>query len=110
MKSFLFTYSQACTQFQAQTVLNDTQGVETWIAPFPNAAILVSRLNAQDLSAIIRDRIPGVWFILSEIDDHQVNGWLPGDFWEYVYNPQEVWQRKLFEGMRPTPPKVPKVR
>ena len=101
MKSYLFTYSQACTQAQAHAVLNDTEGVQTWVAPFPYSAILVSRLNTQDLSAILRDRLPNVWFMITEMDQQTVNGWLPGNLWDYVNAPQEAWSRQLFRAIAP---------
>ena len=99
MKSYLFTYSQACTQGQVHSVLNDTEGVQTWVAPFPYAAILVSTLNTQDLSAILRDRLPGVWFVVTEMNTQSVNGWLPGDLWDYVNDPQKAWSRQLFRAI-----------
>ena len=99
MKSYLFTYSQACAQEQAHAVLNDTQGVQTWVSPFPYAAILVSTLNTQDLSAILRNRLPGVWFMVTEMEHQNVDGWLPGDLWDYVNDPPKAWSRKLFRGI-----------
>ena len=95
MKSYLFTFSQACTQAQAHGILNNTEGVQTWIAPFPYSAILVSRLNAQDLSDLLRERLPNVWFMVAEMDPQTVNGWLPGNLWEYVNDPQKAWSQQL---------------
>ncbi len=96
MKSYLFTFSQPCTQAQAHAALNDTEGIQTWVAPFPYSAILVSRLNAQDLSAILRERLPNdVWFMVAEMDHQTVDGWLPGNLWEYVNDPQKAWSRQL---------------
>ena len=76
MKSYLFTFSQPCTPAQAHDVLNNTEGIQTWIAPFPYSAILVSRLNSQDLSATLRERLPNdVWFMVTEMDPQTVE-WL----------------------------------
>ncbi len=110
MKPYLFAYSQACPQAHAHAVLNDSQGVDTWVAPFPYAAILVSRLNTQDLSAILRDRLPGVWFMVTELDPKSVNGWLPGNLWEYVNDPQKAWTRNLLKGLSSTRPDLTAAR
>ena len=110
MKPYLFAYSQACPQAHAHSVLNDTQGVDTWVSPFPHAAILVSRLNTQDLSAIIRERLPGVWFMVTEMTPQSVNGWLPGILWEYVNDPPKAWSRKLIQKLSPTPPDLAAAR
>lgn len=93
MKSYLVTYSQACTQAQMHTILNTTHGIDTWVAPFPYAALLVSRLNVQDLSNVLRARLPGVWFMVTEVNGQNVDGWLPGDLWLYATDPVEAMQR-----------------
>lgn len=96
MKSFLFTYSQACTQAYAHAILDATQAIETWVAPFPYAAILISRLDVQDLTSVLRGRLPNVWFMVTEVNGQSANGWLPGDLWLYVNEPYEAWAKKIF--------------
>ena len=96
MKSYLFTYSQACTQAYAHAILDATQAIDTWVAPFPYAAILVSRLDVHDLASVLRGRLPDVWFMVTEVNPQSVNGWLPGDLWLYVNNPYEAWTKKIF--------------
>ena len=66
------------------------------MAPFPYAAILVSKLDVHDVAAILRNRLPGVWFMVAELDAAAAQGWLPKDLWEYVNDPQGAWSRKLF--------------
>ena len=99
MKTYLLTYSQACTPAYVQHFLSDTQAVETWVAPFPYTAILLSKLDVQDLAAVLRDRIPGVWFMVTELRGDSVQGWLPGNLWEYVNDPEQAWSRQFFSGL-----------
>ena len=110
MNSYLFVYSQARTPTEVQYVLNDTQGVETWVAPFPYAAILLSKLSLSDIGAVFRDRLPGVWFMVTEMHSHTVQGWLPQNIWEYVNAPQQARYRKLAELMIPPSPQPPESR
>ena len=107
MKSYLLNHSEACTPEHVQQVLNDTRAVETWVTPFPYAAILISRLDVRDLAAVIRERLPKVWLMVTELNGGAVQGWLPGDLWEYVNDPQKAWSRKLFSGMVPPPTPSP---
>ena len=93
-----------CAQAQVHAFLNDTNGIKTWIAPFPYAAILVSDLNIQDLGAILHRRLSGAWFIVTEMNRHIVDGWLPGNFWEYVNEPGQAWSRSLYANLSPPPP------
>ena len=99
MKGYLLAYSQACAPQQVQHLLNDTRAVVTWVAPFPYAAILVSSLNVTDLAAGLRNRLPGVWFMVTELRGDAVQGWLPKDLWEYVNSPSQAWSRQLFAGL-----------
>lgn len=101
MKSYLLSHSEACTPEHVQRVLNDTRAVETWVTPFPYAAILISRLDVRDLAAVIRERLPGVWLMVTELNGGAVQGWLPADLWEYVNDPSKARSRKLFSGAAP---------
>lgn len=97
MKAYLFTYSLTCPPAQVHTILNNTNAIHTWIAPFPYSAILISNLTPQELGAILRNHLAGVWFVITQIDSQLVDGWLPGNFWEYVNNPDQVSFRELLD-------------
>ena len=101
MKAYLFAYSQAWTQAQVHTILNHTQAVETWIAPFPYAAILISNLNAQDLGAVLHRRLSDAWFVVTELNPASVDGWLPSNLWSYVNQPGQAWSQNPFENLPP---------
>lgn len=107
MKSYLLSHSGACTPEHVHQVLNDTQAVETWITPFPYAAILISRLDVGDLAAVIRERLPGVWLMVTELNGRSVQGWLPANLWEYVNDPLKARSMKLFSGVAPPSPRPP---
>ena len=110
MKAYLFAYSQACVQAQVHAMLNDTQAIKMWVAPFPYAAILVSDLNSQDLGAVLHKRLSDAWFIVTEMNRQIVDGWLPGNLWEYVNKPGRAWTQNLFGQLPPTPPASPPPR
>ncbi len=84
MKPYLFTYSQMCPDWHAQAILNETNAVTTWIQPFPYAAIVVSSLDARDLGAVLRERLGETWFLVTELDGRTVDGYLPGNLWQFV--------------------------
>ena len=101
MKAYLFAYGQALTQAQVHALLNQTNAIETWIAPFPSAAILVSDLSAQDLGAVLHRRLSDAWFIVTEINPGSVDGWLPENLWNCVNQPGQAWSQNLFENLPP---------
>lgn len=105
MKSYLLSHSETCTPEHVQRVFNDIRAVETWITPFPYAAILISRLDVRDLAAVIRERLPGVWLMVTELNGRSVQGWLPADLWDYVNDPLKARSRKLFSGVAPPSPR-----
>ena len=98
MKAYLLTYSPVCPQAQVHTVLNTTDAIRDWIAPFPYAAILNANLTTQELGAILRRRLDDeVWFMVAQLDSQLVDGWLPSDFWDYVDNPAEASLQQLLD-------------
>lgn len=104
MKSYLFAYSQACPPEQAHAVLNATNAVHFWIAPFPYSAIVISHLDSPDLAAVLRQRLPNIWILVTEMSTYSTNGWLPQNLWEYVGNPSQAITQQLYP---PTPPNQP---
>jgi len=91
--------------------LNDTNAIKTWIAPFPYAAILVSDLSAQNLGAILHRRLSVAWFIVTEMNRQLVDGWLPGNLWAYVNEPEQVGsQKSLLDLLSPPQPSPPPPR
>ena len=101
MKAYLSAYGQALTQAQVHALLNETNAIETWIAPFPSAAILVSNLSAQDLGAVLHRRLSDAWFLVTELNPASVDGWLPENLWSYVNQPGQAWSQNLFENLPP---------
>ncbi len=84
MKPFLFTYSPTCPSWIVQGALNDTNAVETWVQPLPQAVIVVSRLAARDLASVFRGRLGETWFVLTEVNSQTVDGFLPGNLWHFI--------------------------
>ncbi|MDE0040311.1 MAG: hypothetical protein OXU77_22520 [Gammaproteobacteria bacterium] len=84
MKSYLFTYSPMCADWHAQAILNETNAVTTWVQPFPNAAIVISSLDAKDLGAVLRSRLGATWFVVTEIHGATIDGLLPGNLWQFI--------------------------
>ena len=84
MRAFLLTYSQQCPDWRAQAIMNQTNAVKTWVQPFPSAAIVVSDLDVTDLGAVLQSRFGGTWFLVTEIAADTVQGFLPGNLWQFI--------------------------
>ena len=97
MKPYIFTYSQLCPEWHAQNILNDSRAVNTWVKPFPNAAIVLSDLSVKDLGAVLRARLGSTWFVISEIDSGTIDGLLPGDLWDFISSANSGSQRGLLQ-------------
>lgn len=92
MKTYLFSYSNLCPPWQAHAVLNDTNAVVTWAQPLPNAAVIVSNLDVQDLAAVFRRRLGETWFLITELNAGTVDGYLPANLWSFINSAQATWQ------------------
>lgn len=95
MKPYLFTYSQLCPEVFAHRVLDESNAISYWVQPFPNAAIITSSLDVKDLSAILHNRLGNTWFLVSELSQASVNGWLPQNLWQIVSAPALVSSQGL---------------
>ena len=96
MKPFLLSFSALLNANHVHAVLNNSNSVETWISPFPFSAIVVSRLTAIELGAVLHSHFGDNLFIVVEATTYNTSGWLPPEFWEYVNNPQAAWSKNLF--------------
>lgn len=106
MKSYLFTYSPLCADRHAQAILNETNAVTTWVQPFPNAAIIISGLDAKDLGAVLRSRLGAIWFLITEIHGATIDGFLPGNLWQFINSapttPLPTFSHYLPAALRPS--------
>ena len=102
MKPYLFTYSATCSQTGVHAMLNATEAIHNWVSAFPHSAILVSNLDTRELSAILRRKLNGAWFVVAQIDSQSIDGWLPDDLWQFVNNPGEASLAGLLP-QQPTP-------
>ena len=105
MKAFVLTYSAVLDYVRVQNVLNTTRSVETWLSPFPFSAIVVSKLTVSELSAVLHSHFGDAWFIVVEANQHNSNGWLSKEFWDYIADPHGVWSRGILSQL--TSPSVP---
>lgn len=96
MKAFILTYSSMLDIGYVHNVLNSSQSVETWISPFPYSAIVISKLTVSELSAVLHSHFGENWFIVIEASQHNSNGWLTKEFWDYIAEPQTAVARKVW--------------
>lgn len=109
MKAYLFCHSPILDPEQARQVLNRTAAVSTWISPFPYSAILVSSLEPNEIAGVLMSHFPGVWFLVTEVNQYITNGFLPKPFWDYVNNPTSANIAQILSQLRANapPPALP---
>lgn len=113
MKAFLLTYNSIFPPERVHQILNSTRAIETWLSPYPFAAVVLSRLTVNELAAVLQTHFAGIWFIVVEANKDNSNGWLPPQFWEYIADPDNAWSKKFLAGLLgdiPPPPKSPTLR
>lgn len=88
MKAFILNYSAILDIGFVQGVLNSTQSIETWASPFPFSAIVISKLTVTELSAVLHSYFGDTWFLITEANQQNTNGWMTNELWSYINNPQ----------------------
>lgn len=108
MRAFLLNFSTLLDQHHVHGVLNSSNSIENWLSPFPYSAIVVSRLTAVELGAVLHSHFGGHLFILVEATTTNTGGWLPKEFWDFINNPQTSWSKQIFPAIqRPIIPPPP---
>ena len=96
MRAFLLSFSALLNSNHVHNVLNTSNSVETWVSPFPFSAIVVSRLTALELGAVLHSHFGESLFMIVEATTLNTSGWLPMEFWNFVNDPQGTWSKQFF--------------
>jgi hypothetical protein len=84
-KAYLLVYNDRLgSREDVKRFLNGSREVTTWRADIPNSFYVISEVDANTLSKLIRNELGAGRFILSEITSN-VGGWLPPQTW-YLLN------------------------
>lgn len=97
MNVFLMTFSPAMgfsfnpaipTRDQVLEFLNTRSEVKNWYAAFDGGIVLVSFHDSNYLGALLRQKFPGMFFVLSRLYQSQAHGWMPKAFWDFIAAPK----------------------
>jgi hypothetical protein len=69
-------------------VLDSRREVLNWFAVFSNVVLLASRSDLTALTGILQVSLPGLWFVLAEVDSTRVNGWMNREVWDFINTPK----------------------
>ncbi len=89
MKPYLMIFNSIA--LPRQTLLNylDTRPeVLNWYAFLDTGVFIISTHTAYQLSELIRQHFPGVYFVVTEVPSGSNDGWLPKAAWDFINNPR----------------------
>lgn len=89
MEAFLFVFDNS--QISRKLVIKQLDkigAIQNWYAFFENTFCLASNQDARTLSKNVRDALPEVRFIITEIDPKKKGGWLPKSVWAFLNQPE----------------------
>jgi hypothetical protein len=89
LKPYLLVFNDTVTKRQQVLDYLDTcHEVKNWYAFLSNGIFIISKLNASALSALIRNKFPDLWFIITEIPSGANDGWQTEVVWNFINNPK----------------------
>jgi hypothetical protein len=89
MKPYLFSFNATMgTRQQVLDFLDTLPQVLNWYAPLPESVIIISERGVSELQALIHNRYPMSYFIITEIPPGGNDGWLPKVAWDFINNPR----------------------
>ncbi len=85
MNTYLLVFNPIDDGREALTDFLDTlPDVTDWHASMNNAVVLLSAADTTTLAARVRDRFPGVRFVITAVDPSTANGILPRATWDFL--------------------------
>ena len=89
LKAYAMVFDSSTLPRQYVTDFLDTRSeVANWLGFFNDVIIIVSNNTAHQLAEIIRQGLPGTFFMLTYIPFRQYDGWLPKEWWDFINKPQ----------------------
>ena len=87
-KAYLFVYNLATgTREEIRECIDNLPQITYWRTDLPNSFYLISELNAEQLTDLIREKTKkGGRFIIAELVAGSYNGYLPPDAWFVINN------------------------
>ena len=108
MRAFALSHNIVIPPEDVYDILNATSAVVTWVSPYPYLDIVLSNLTVAELSAVLQTHFAGIWFLLVEATPINSDGWLPGQFWEYINDPGKAWSKTILADLLKLPrPSLP---
>jgi hypothetical protein len=66
------------------------QELHSWQLVLPSCALIVSPQTAQEIAALIRDRVPGLEFLITQAASSTTDGYLSASAWDFVNYPEAL--------------------
>ena len=87
-RAYLFTTDTTQEAFSSLlSLIDETRAVSNWLKILPGSAVLVSRLDIDDLHEELKAIFPNQRNILVELEKGKKNGWLPRKAWDFMNQP-----------------------
>ena len=109
MKPFLLAWNAGQMQVLGKTVLaflDTKREIKNWYTPYVGTILLVADddQTAATLAGVIRDRFPGLSFVVTPVDPRLTDGWMPKVFWDLVREPKSSgrWPDSSLETLKGT--------
>lgn len=68
--------------------LDTRKEVLNWMAILAQAIVVISREDVATLTDIVHKRFPDEWFVISEIDQAKINGFISKQTWDFINHPR----------------------
>ena len=69
-------------------LLRSIQSLHSWQIVLPTCALLMTSQNSQEIAKTIRERMPGLRFLISGLESKETDGYLPAATWDFVNYPE----------------------
>ena len=71
-------------------LLRSIKALHSWQIVLPTCALLVTSQTSQEIASTIRERMPGLRFLVTTLVSKETDGYLPAAAWDFVNYPEAL--------------------
>ncbi|MGA1979616.1 MAG: hypothetical protein ABSG99_03500 [Sedimentisphaerales bacterium] len=89
LKSYLLSIDGLVVRrSQVLDYLDKSPQILNWFAIMKDSILITSKNNATQLREMLHLAFPFGWFIITELQTGNYDGWLPKENWDFIANPR----------------------
>lgn len=92
LKVYLFTFPgvPGARQMVQNYFQMRPREIKNWISQYEGSIVAVSPIPLVEIREVFHQQFPELFFMVVELVPSQIDGWMPGNIWEFIRHPKQA--------------------